>query len=103
MMRLVIIAVLANFASLDAQIPVDGVVTWRERDRAIESHAAEQDLGAEPIAAAKTWATWAHERDYRLVLTDDGRVLLVLSRTYVSCTRPTRPGQPGGWRSWVGP
>lgn len=82
MMKLVIIAVLASFASLDAQIPVDGVVTWRERDRAIESLAAEQGLGAEPSAAAKMWAKWAAERDYRLVLTDDGRVLLVFSRTY---------------------
>jgi hypothetical protein len=82
MMKLVIIAVLANFASLDAQVPVDGVVTWRERDRAIESLTAEQDLGTEAIAAAKTWATWAAERDYRLVLTDDGSVLLVFSKTY---------------------
>ncbi len=89
-MRLAIIAFLASFASLDAQTAVDGIVTWREDQRAIESLTAEEGLGPGPIAAVNTWASWAAERDYRLVLTDDGSVLLVFSETYARRQRGRR-------------
>ena len=50
--------------------------------RTLESLAQQECLGAEPIRAVQTWASWATERDYRLVLSETGRVMLVLSPTY---------------------
>ncbi len=75
-------ALLVGAASVAAQAPDVTVATWRGEPRTMESLAQQQCLGAEPIRAVQTWTSWATERDYRLVLSETGRVMLVLSPTY---------------------
>ena len=63
-------ALLVGAASVAAQAPDVTVATWRGEPRTMESLAQQQSLGAEPIRAVQTWASWATERDYRLVLSE---------------------------------
>jgi hypothetical protein len=50
-------------------------VKWRKKEVAI---AALAELGPSPTTAARSWAPFAEEHGYRMHLTDDGRVLLLV-------------------------
>jgi len=57
--------------------PGDIVVKWKKKDVTLADIAP---LGPSPATAAQTWAPFAEEHDYRMTLTDDGRVLLLTPR-----------------------
>lgn len=73
---------LVGAATVAAQTPDPTVATWRGEVRTMDMLVQEQNLGPEPIRAVQAWAPWALPREYRIVLSDTGRVALVLSPTY---------------------
>jgi len=60
----------------DRRAADDVLVHWRDDAHSVVELPSE--LGAGPRAALETWAPWAADRGYRIELSDDGRVLLLV-------------------------
>jgi hypothetical protein len=71
-----VFVLLALALAIHAQDPV---VTFHGEDRSIDALPAD---AAPAVPALKKWLPFAHDLGYRLVLSDDRKVLLVLSPTY---------------------